>query len=148
MFCNCLDPEYKLIYSKKLTKQSCFFEEDGVVSEPVLRQGILTDSLYKNRKYISTINGKSEFLPIVEIYNRVYTDLDSIMIINVWDKEKNQVIKQMTINSKPNGFDIVKMKDLFESYKTICESKSGTEVIDLIKQIKFNEEDIKFEEYC
>lgn len=148
MFCNCLDPEYKLIYSKKLAKQSCFFEEDGTPSEPVLRQGILTDSLYKNRKYISTINGKSEFLPVIEIYNRVYTDLDSIMIVNVWDKEKHQVIKQMTINSKPNEFTINEMKNLFESYKTICESESGTEVIDLLKKIKFNDEDIKFEEYC
>ena len=50
MFCNNLDPNYKLIYSKKLIKQSCFYEEDGEPSEPVLRQGIIKNDLSKNRK--------------------------------------------------------------------------------------------------
>ena len=49
MNCNYLDPNYKLIYVKRLTKQNCFYEENGEASEPILRQGVLNDDLYKNR---------------------------------------------------------------------------------------------------
>ena len=148
MFCNNLDPNYKLIYSKKLIKQTCFYEEDGEPSEPVLRQGIIKNDLYKNRKYISTINGKSEFNPLVEIYSRVYTDNDGTLILNVWDVDRHQVIKQIIINTKPNNFNINNLKSLHDSFKTICESDSTTTLIDLLKKIKYEFKNLKFEEYC
>lgn len=148
MFCNNLDPNYKLIYSKKLIKQSCFYEEDGEPSEPVLRHGIIKNDLYKNRKYISTINGKSEFNPLVEIYSRIYTDNDGTLILNVWDVDRHQVIKQIIINTKPNNFNINNLKSLHDSFKTICESDSTTALIDLLKKIKYESNNLKFEEYC
>ena len=148
MFCNNLDPNYKLIYSKKLIKQSCFYEEDGEPSEPVLRQGIIKNDLYKNRKYISTINGKSEFNPLVEIYSRIYTDNDGTLILNIWDIVRHQVIKQIIINTKLNNFNINNLKSLHDSFKTICESDSTTTLIDLLKKIKYESNNLKFEEYC
>ena len=92
MNCNYLDPNYKLIYVKRLTKQNCFYEENGEASKPILRQGVLNDDLYKNRKYISTINGKSEFNPLIEIYTRIFTDTTGTMIINIFDIDRHQVI--------------------------------------------------------
>lgn len=148
MYRNYLDPNYKLIYNKKLVTQSCFYEEDGEPSEPVLRQGVLSDQLYKNRKYISTINGKTEFNPMIEIYTRIYTDTSGTMAVNVVDCDRRQVVKQFVINMIDNNFTVSDFNDLFESYKTICESESDTNLIDLLKKIKFETEDLKFEEYC
>ena len=71
MFCNNLDPNYKLIYSKKLIKQSCFYEEDGEPSEPVLRQGIIKNDLYKNdasHKYYLLVSKSAE---TPETFNKV-----------------------------------------------------------------------------
>lgn len=143
-----LDSNYKLVYVKKLNKQNCFYEDNGEASEPLLRHGILTDKLYKNRKYISTINGKSEFNPLIEIYTRIFTDTTGTMIINVFDIDRHQVIKQIVINMDNNDFSISDFNILLESYKSICESDSKTNLIDLLKKIKFESNDLKFEEYC
>lgn len=148
MTCTNLDHDFKLIYSKKLSKQNCFYEDDGEASEPLLRHGILNDKLYKNRKYISTINGKTEFNPLIEIYTRIYTDTSGTMIINVFDIDRHQVIKQFVINMNDNDFTISDFKTLLESFKTICESNSTSNLIDLIKKIKFESDELKFEEYC
>lgn len=140
--------EEKLIYSKILNKQACFFEENGEPLDPTLRYGRLIDDLYKNKKYISCINGKSEFVPLVEIYTKIFTDISGKMIINIMDVDKHQTVKQITIDMNNNNFNISDLKSLYTSYKTILESETNNEVITLLKKIKFESEDLIFTEYC
>ena len=47
-----------------------------------------------------------------------------------------------------NDFSILDFNTLLKSYKSICESDSKTNLIDLLKKIKFESDDLKFEEYC
>ena len=51
-------------------------------------------------------------------------------------------------NTKPNNFNINDLKSLHDSFKTICESDSTTTLIDLLKKIKYESNNLKFEEYC
>ena len=73
--------------------------------------------------------------------------------INFENNENEEILKESTdgiyhgciLEFKLNINDL---KSLHDSFKTICESDSTTTLIDLLKKIKYESNNLKFEEYC
>lgn len=134
------------IYDKVLEQEIVYKEDNGDGQLASLRHGILNEEMvYKNRKVITTRNGQTPFIPRVKMYFNAINDLDSTLVIDIFDHKCKCLIKKFTIKSSNNEYTIEQMKSLVDEIKTLLDGNDTNKVTKLIELIR-NKQDLKYEE--
>lgn len=137
-------------------------EDKGEQLAAQLRHGRLNDELYINRKVINTKYGLTPIIPQVKVYFRAFTNDDSVITIDIFNADENNLFKKFVIKSKNNNYEIENMKNICDEIKDILiadvevvetETSDETEntevkygkVVQLIEHIR-NIKDLIFEE--
>ena len=122
------------------------YKEDKGESVPAqLRHGRLADDLYSNKKVINTRYGDIPIITRVKVYFRAFNDDNTVITVDIYNNEDNNLFKKFIIKSSNNNFSIVDMKTICDEIKNKLNNDDENKLISLIDYIR-NYENLKFEE--